>query len=256
MSPATIKPARALIYIMMALVVITILIAQRYYSSKNSYVDPRIVPARELYEQYNALAVQSDYKAVIILLDSIKEIYNKHPHYYGSFETGVLENNRAAVYLTLGLSYDSIPSIYRDIEQDSLMAMGESAVRHSIYIYEKWIERFSGKGEEEIRNEIRENFLEGLGKYSPEENNRYMDNRVDEIINSIEESPRRLSVSYTNLGIVYRYKQDYPSAAINYEKAMDLWGENLTAENNLNILLGRPLRKRTFIQKMFPEPKD
>jgi len=37
---------------------------------------------------------------------------------------------------------------------------------------------------------------------------------------------------------------------------MELWGENLTAENNLNILLGRPVRKRTFIQKMFPQPKD
>lgn len=256
MSPANIKPARALIYVMMALVVVTILIAQQYYRGKNTSVDPRIIPARELYEKYNDLTVQSDYKAVILLLDSIKGIYNQYPHYYGSFETGVIENNRAAVYLTLGLSYDSINSVYHPLGQDSLMALGESAVRHSIHIYEKWTELYSGKTEEEIRNEILDNFVNGLDNYSGEEISRFLDNRVSEIRNSVEEAPRRLSVSYTNLGIVYRYRQDYPSAAANYEKAMDLWEDNLTAENNLNILLGRPLRKRTFIQKMFPEPND
>ena len=99
---ATGKPARALIYVMMALVVITILIALRYYRGENLGVDPRVAPARKLYEGYNALASSNDYSGVIHLLDSISGIYNQYPHYHGSFETGVLENNRAAVYLNTG----------------------------------------------------------------------------------------------------------------------------------------------------------
>ncbi len=256
MSTAKGKPLRALIFVMMALVVITILIAQRYYKSKNTSVDPRIVPARELYETYNSLAVNSDYEAVIGLLDSIKNIYKQFPHYYGSFETGVLENNRAAVYITIGLTYDSINTSFHAMGLDSLMILGESAVRNSISIYEKWTGLYSGKTEAEIREEIKESFAEGLEGYSQKEINLFFENRVAEILASLEEAPRRLSVSYTNLGIIYRYKEDYQSAAAHYEKAIKLWEENLTAENNLNILLGRPLTKRTFIQKMFPKPKD
>jgi hypothetical protein len=45
---------------------------------------------------------------------------------------------------------------------------------------------------------------------------------------------------------------DYEKAINNYQKAIDLWDQNLTAENNLNILLGKPLKKRNLIQKLFP----
>ena len=72
----------------------------------------------------------------------------------------------------------------------------------------------------------------------------------------IKETPRRLSVSYTNLGIMYRFREDYENAALSYKKAMDLWEDNLSAENNLNILLGRPLKKRSLLRKIFPEPKQ
>ena len=256
MSQAKGKPTRVLIYLMMALVLITILIAQRYYKRENSSVDPRIVQARILYEQYNTLAGNSDYEAVIQLLDSIKGIYNQYPHYYRSFETGVLENNRAAVYLTLALIYDSISSPYHYLGQDSLLELGESAVRSSIIIYEKWMELYSGKSEDVIRKELEGTFTAGLEPGEPDQANRFLENRVEEILSSIAEAPRRLSVSYTNLGIVYRYKEDYQSAAVSYRKALDLWEENLSAENNLNLLLGKPPRERTFIEKMFPKPKN
>jgi tetratricopeptide (TPR) repeat protein len=256
MSPAIGRPARKLIYLMMILVLITVFIAQRYYRNENLSVDPRIVPARELYEQYNSLAVRSDYEGLFTLLDSIKRIYNSQPHYYGSFETGVLENNRAAVYLTIGLSYDSISTPFHGLGQDSIMALGESAVRNSIAIYEGWMDLYSGKTENEIRDGIRESFMDGLEVADPDETSRYLDNRVKEIEQAIEETPRRLSVSYTNLGIVYRYRLDYESAAIHYRHALELWEDNLTAENNLNLLLGKPPRKRTFIEKMFPNSRN
>ncbi len=255
MIPAAGKIPRALIYVMMALVVITILLAYSHYRGKNLSVDPRIAPARKLYEGYNALASSNDYEGVISLLDTIAEIYSQYPHYRGSFETGVLENNRAAVYLTLGLSYDSLSSPYHHLGQDSLMALGESAARKSIGIYEKWGSVYNGIGPEEILERVMATFEIGLNSDDPGKMDAYIENRVKEVEDAIEETPRRLSVSYTNLGLAYRFREDYPGAASCYQQAIDLWEDNLTAENNLNILLGEPMKKRNFIQKMFPKPK-
>ncbi len=255
MTPAAGKFPRALIYVMMALVVITILLAYSHYRGKNLNVDPRIVPARKLYEGYNALAGSNDYDGVIRLLDTIAQIYSQYPHYCGSFETGVLENNRAAVYLTLGLSYDSLWSPYHHMGQDSLIALGESAARRSIDIYESWLSVYAGNEAGEIQEQVLANFEIGLNTDDLEAMEAYVENRVREIEDAIEETPRRLSVSYTNLGLAYRYREDYTGAASCYQQAMELWEDNLTAENNLNILLGKPLKKRNFIQKMFPKPK-
>ena len=255
MIPAAGKIPRALIYVMMALVVITILLAYSHYRGENLSVDPRIAPARKLYEGYNALASSNDYEGVIRLLDTIAEIYSQYPHYRGSFETGVLENNRAAVYLTLGLSYDSLSSPYHHLGKDSLMALGESAARKSIGIYEKWGSVYDGIGPEEILEQVMATFEIGLNSDDPGKMEAYIENRVKEVEDAIEETPRRLSVSYTNLGLAYRFREDYPGAASCYQQAIDLWEDNLTAENNLNILLGEPMKKRNFIQKMFPKPK-
>ncbi len=255
MIPAAGKIPRALIYVMMALVVITIILARTYYRGENQAVDPRVVPARELYEGYNALAEANDYAGVISLLDTISRIYSQYPHYAESFETGVLENNRAAVYLTLGLSYDSLSSPYHHLGQDSLMALGESAARKSIDIYEHWLSVYEGIGPEETLERMMATFGIGLNSADPGKMEAYLENRVREIGDAVEETPRRLSVSYTNLGLSYRYREDYQGAASCYQQAMDLWEDNLTAENNLNILLGEPMKKRNFIQKMFPKPK-
>lgn len=255
MTPAAGKIPRALIYVMMALVVITIILARTYYRGENQAVDPRVVPARELYEGYNALAAANDYAGVIRLLDTIEQIYSQYPHYRESFETGVLENNRAAVYLTLGLSYDSLVSPYHYLGQDSLMALGESAARKSIDIYERWLSVYEGIGPEETLEQMMATFGIGLNSENPEKMKAYTENRGREIEDAVKETPRRLSVSYTNLGLSYRYREDYQEAAACYQQAMDLWEENLTAENNLNILLGKPMKKRNFIQKMFPKPK-
>jgi tetratricopeptide (TPR) repeat protein len=255
MTPVAGKSPRALIYAMMALVMITLLLAYTRYRDMNDSVDPRIVPARQLYEGYNALASSNDYEGVIRLLDTIGQIYNRYPHYRRSFETGVLENNRAAVYLTLGLSYDSLSSPYHYLGPDSLIACGERAVRNSIAIYEDWLACYEGRGPAEIREQIGTLFGHEPDSRDPDEVAAYVDNRVREIEDALKETPRRLSVAYTNLGLVYRYREDYATAASCYQKAIRLWEENLTAENNLNILLGNPLKKRNFLQKMFPKSK-
>ena len=103
---------------------------------------------------------------------------------------------------------------------------------------------------EDIAVSIREEFLSGLEVDDHPE--KYLQHRAKEIEQALTEVPRRLSVAYTNLGVIYRYREDYKKAAELYQKALSLWEDNLDAENNLNHLLGQPIRKRNFFQKMFP----
>lgn len=244
------KTTRVLMQIISALVLISLAISFFYYKNINQSVDPQIVEARKLYEKYNAYAQQNQYDSVFWLMDKVQSIYEKTEHYKESYEIGVLYNNRAASFLTqaLFLDYD----INRAKKQDSLMLLAEDAVQKSILYYNNWLSVYEDKSIDEVKKMISEDFPKGLEKYSKNQNYKYLQNRVKEIVEAQTETKRRLSVSYTNLGIVYRHQENYEAAAKSYKQAMDLWSKNLTAENNLNLLLGRPIRERSFIEKMFP----
>jgi tetratricopeptide (TPR) repeat protein len=242
---------RAFILGMIALSFIVITFSYFYYSSINSSKDPRVKHARELYEKYNEYTIQGDYDKVFALLDSIEFIYRKEKHFAESFEVGVLNNNRAATYLTMAL-YDYKPESYMLYSKDSLLQLAQISVQKSISIYENWIEVFKDKNQEQIKSFISANYLNGLEEAIAKDKERYINNRVEEILTAQYETKRRLSVAYTNLGIIHRHFEQYENAINNYQKAIELWNQNLTAENNLNILLGKPLKKRNLIQKLFP----
>lgn len=242
------RPIRKLILAMSVLVVVVIIFAQRYYKQQNQEVDPRIVPARELYATYNDLAVKGDYDSVFKMLDEVEAIYSGIGHYRNSFEQGVISNNRAAVWLTMGLD----GSTYDSTARDSLIKLAEGAIKYSIMIYENWEDQFGHADPEKCSAFISNDFLGGLEHYDQEQQEKYLHNRVKEIVRSAGETRRRLSVSYTNMGIVHRFHERYDSAALCYTRALELWDRNLTAENNLNLLLGRPQRKQNIIQRLFP----
>ena len=254
------KPARALIIIMTALVFAGILIAKIYYSGLNQSVDPRVKPARELYGKYNKLAQENNYASVFQLLDSVGSIYNKYPHYRDSYETGVLWNNRAAALITIALYNDSLPGLsgteyLSSISTDSLFSLAEKAALKSIDIYNNWNLRYPKVEEQETSGLISPDFFVGLESYSEKERKRFFNQRLREIDEARLENPRRLSVAYTNLGLVYRHRGKYEDAVQYYKKALELWEDNLSAENNLNRLLGLPLRERNIIQKLFPRER-
>jgi len=181
-------------------------------------------------------------------MDSIESIYSNYDHYKYGFEIGVLQNNRAAAWLTIALHSELRDSS----DKDSLVLLAKDAIMSSITNYSDWMKLYNDLDAEKIEHTIRQSFLSGLEMYSEEEISSFLSNRVDEIIQSKTEINRRLSVSYTNLGIVYRYHAVYDSAASCYMKAIELWDKNFSAENNLNLLLGKPMKKRNIIQKMFP----
>jgi tetratricopeptide (TPR) repeat protein len=244
---------------MLIVAVAGILFARSYYGNRNRMVDPRIVPARELYEGYNEYARTGDYHQVFALLDTISQIYLSIAHYRNSFELGVIENNRAAALLTIALYRDSIPDSSNPLNgltSDTLVQLASFHIKEAISLYDQWNTAYSGLTRDEIRELIHPEFVRGLGSSDPDLREKYLRTRTEEILEALEENPRRLSVCYTNLGLIYRYRGEYIKAAEQYKKAIELWDRNLDAENNLNKLLNKPLRKRNFIQRMFPPSKD
>jgi tetratricopeptide (TPR) repeat protein len=246
------KTSRALIIGMCALVLSAIAISYFYYKNINESTDPRIVNARTLYERYNVHAQNNEFDSIFALMDTIESIYTDLDHYKNSYEIGVLYNNRAASFLTKAIYTNDIELIV----QDSLIKQAEISANKSIAIYLQWLEVFQNKSTEEIEALVSINFYSGNENYTANQKHKYLKNRIKEIQESQIETQRRLSVSYTNLGIIYRHKLHYEDAANCYKKAIDYWDRNLTAENNLNILLGRPIKKRSFIQKLFPPDRD
>lgn len=244
------KKTRALILVMCALALLGILIAKAYYGKINTSIDPRVIGARELYEKYNAYAQSNNFDSVFYLLDTIESIYFNQPHYKESFEVGVLYNNRAASYLTLAL-YSPVFS-QDSASVDSLMALSEKAAVLSVSIYSNWLDNYKDKSEDEIRSIAFDSFTQNFSDGDSGEIAKFFENRIQEIQDAQLETPRRLSVTYTNLGIIFRHRNKYEEAANAYSKALELWEQNLTAENNLNVLLGKPMKKRTLIQKLFP----
>lgn len=240
------RKSRALIFIMCALVLSGFIIAHFYYKSVNASVDPRIVPARKLYENYNQFAQENKLDSIFWLMDTIESIYTGVEHYRNSFEVGVLHNNRAAAWLSLCITEEDVTL------KDSLLERANESINNSITIYENWLMRYDGKSEQELEMDLEKDFLAGLEEYDEVAQQKFLNKRIKEIIEAQVETKRRLSVSYTNLGLVYRHQLRYEAAALSYQKAIENWDRNLTAENNLNKLMGRPEKKRNLIQKLFP----
>ena len=243
---------RTLIITMTVLVFTGIVIAWLYYGRINRSVDPRIKGARELYEKYNEFTRLEKYDSILWLMDTIESVYSSFDHYRDSYEVAVLYNNRAALYLSVFMQPGNEILIG---DTAAFISKAESDVCRSVHMYREWYGKYDGLDEMAIRENIEENFLNGMDRYTPDEKEEFLDKRVREIIEAQSENRRRLSVSYTNLGIIKRHQQKYDSAAMYYLKAIDLWERNLTAENNLNILLNRPLKKRGLLQKLFPPEK-
>lgn len=253
------RSTRALILIMLALVTIGIFIARTYYRHQNAAVDPRIKEARVLYLKYNDYAASGDYYTVIALLDSIESIYSASSDYSHAYEMGVLYNNRGAIQLTIALYSDSIDKAdnpYYGFPEDSLINMAESNINYAIGIYNEWIYLYEDMDQDQIRELIEPGIVAGIDLLYGDMIQDIIDARAKEIYKTIAESGRRLSVCYTNLGVIYRQRGEFEKAIRQYEKALELWDRNLDAENNINILLGHPLKKRNIIQKLFPPDRD
>lgn len=245
------KGTRLIILIMVILALVGVAIAWVYYTGINRGADPRVRDARVMYGRYNVYAAANDQENILALLDSIYDIFSKVPHYQHSFEMGVIRNNRASVYLTRAIS-DTLHEVVRQ----HYFAMAEQELYSGIDVYQQWLGKFDSLDEEAIERLVYNDFMSDPLISGDHKVETYIRQRVKEIMLARAEMPRRLSVSYTNLGIIRRHENRLEEAVGYYVQALELWEENLAAKNNLNIIFGRPVERHGFLRRLFPPKRN
>ncbi len=244
------KGTLVLISVMSVITIIGLTFAWNYYGNINDSEDPRVIQAKIIYSRYNTLVEAEKYDEILLLLDSIFDIYNSYSDYKDSYENGVIYNNKAATYISMALFYH-----VEGLERDSLLQLAKIEAESSIKIYENWHKSFGSLSESEIIKKIQPIYLAQHQRFVKKKINKYINKRCQDIILAQRENPRRLSVSYTNLGIIQKHQNNIDGAMKSFNKALDLWDKNLSAENNINIIQGKPLKEQSILERIFPDKK-
>lgn len=229
----------------------SLLVAYIYYNGKNKAEDPRIVRTKYMFRQFDELMKENKYSEALPLLDSIEIILLKVPGYKESYEPGIVYNNRGSAYLSMAL-YSSKDSI----EKFRLLEISEKNIDSSIAIYNTWIDKNNNLSEAELSKNAEPFFSENDVAFKGRNIKKIIRKRVEDLALAQKENPRRLSVCYTNLGIVQRHQYKQNEAVESYIKAIKLWKDNYTARNNFNVLMGKPPEDRSIIDQLFPPDKN
>jgi hypothetical protein len=228
--------------------VMAILAAFIYYNSVNKLEDPRIMKARELLSEYEKIPVTTQPAEAFLLLDSAFNIFNSLPDYNCSFEKGVIFNNKSG-RLLLDAIYETGISAE---EKERLLSLAMQYCDSSIMQYKRWMNEWMTLSAEEIAEKLGlfmkadDPAFEGLNF------SKIFLKRVKNIETALIETPRRLSVSYTNKATIFRHMLEPDSSLAYYGMALDLWEDNRTARSNLNVLLGGEPVKPKLIESLFP----
>jgi len=230
---------------------ISLLIAYIYYDGKNKAEDPRIVKTKFLFKEYEGLIKENKFDEALSVLDSIDSFFNKVPGYKTSFEPGIVLNNKGSAYLSMAL-YKTSDSLERSI----FLSFAKNYIDSSIVVYTNWLTKNEKLMKDELLNNEKQYFPINDPVFNGRNYNKILNKRINDLILAQNETPRRLSVSYTNLGIVLRHQYKQNEAVECYIKAIKLWKDNYTARNNFNVLMGKPPEDRSIIDQLFPPEKN
>jgi len=243
-SPGT----RKLLAITLSVALLAVIFAFFYYRGVNRSEDPRVAEARWFMAEYDRVSGGKSSYALFHLLDSAASIYNRVPGYESSWERGVIYNNKCSGLLLMAL-YDSTIT---ESEKNTLLDLSVSYCDSSITVYTGWLDEWENLSEEAVVQRL----LLDMNKEDPAfaglNSARVFRKRVRDVLLARIETPRRLSVSYTNKGTAYRHMMGQDSALVYYKKALTLWEDNRTAESNLSVLLGGEPLKPGIIESLFP----
>jgi tetratricopeptide (TPR) repeat protein len=223
-----------------------------YYSTINRSEDPRIAKAREFMQKYERAPAHASEIYLFELLDSALAVFRSLPEYERSFETGVIYNNKCSTLLLSAL-YDSTSSLNT---RKSLLSVSMKYCDSSIIIYNEWINSWGALNTEEIALRVKKYMKEDDPAFSGYNYKRLLVKRISNIITAQIETPRRLSVSYTNKGAIYRHMTMPDSSAACYSKALSLWKDNRVAKSNLSVLMGGSPVKASVIESLFPPDRN
>jgi tetratricopeptide (TPR) repeat protein len=236
----------------LAVALVILCYAVYHYSKINSAEDPRIIEAKELLRKYEKGLESNQYGEAMSILNGMERIYRMTPGYEKSYEIGVILNNKASVYLVqLETSLLEDEKIDRDKMLETLNE-AEAFTRDAVTIYENWLSSMGSLSPDEIKRKIEPVFDPNDPALKEVNVGDVLNKRINDIVLAQVETKRRLSVTYTNLGVISRYKGKLQEAKEYYQKAIALWDRNYTAQDNLNILMNKPIEKRSMINRLFP----
>ncbi len=231
---------------------LTIIFAVIYYRTVNRSEDPRIYNARKLLALFDSKGNTLSYVEAFNYLDSAFIAFDTLPDYKYSFEKGIVYNNKCSVLLMKAL-YDSTIS---ENEKSTLLSLSLRYCDSSITVYKGWIKEWEELSEKEIREKIIPLMSKNPEIFSGLNFDKISNRRVRNLVTAQIETPRRLSVSFTNKGTIFRHMMLPDSALYYYQNALSLWKENRTAESNLSVLMGGEPVKPNIIESLFPPDKN
>jgi hypothetical protein len=243
-SPGT----RKILAITISVAALAVIFAFFYYRSVNRSADPRVAEARRYMSEYDMVAGGTDSYTWFHLLDSAGLVYKRVPGYKTSWENGVIYNNKCSGLLLMAL-YDSTMTAP---EKETLLELSLTYCDSSIAVYKRWLDEWGGLTEEEVARRVHDEMDENDSAFAGLNFSRISGKRVSDIMLARIETPRRLSVSYTNKATAYRHLMMQDSALVLYDRALALWKDNRTAESNLSVLLGGEPVKPGLIKTLFP----
>lgn len=227
------------------------LFAVFYYSGINRSEDPRILKAREYLLEFDENSGNSYPGEAFPALDSAFRILSSLPDYNNSFEKGVIYNNKCSSLLMKAL-YDTAIS---GTEKSTLLDLSLKYCDSSILIYNRWIEEWGILTPQEIAEKLTP-LMRNDDPALAHNFEKIFERRVKNILMAQLETPRRLSVSLTNKGTIYRHLMKPDSSLLLYREALLLWNDNRTAKSNLNVLTGGDPLKPSVIESLFPPDKN
>ncbi|HBB93530.1 MAG TPA: hypothetical protein DC042_17855 [Bacteroidales bacterium] len=245
------KGTRVVISITLGICGTGILVAALYYRSVNRAEDPRVLPVREMISRSEQLSVERRTTEAHLTLDSALRILRGIPGYQDSYETGVIFNNTSSAWLMAAL-YDSTLT---QPEKDKMLQLARNFADSSLIIYRSWIAEWGALTETRIRQKTSPFFKKENPDFAGLKAGRILDRRIRNIQEAQKETPRRLSVSLTNKGTIYRHLSQSDSAFICFTEALGIWPENATAKSNLNVLQGGEPVKPSILKTLFPPDK-
>ncbi len=245
------KGTKVILVITFVVSLVTFTFAYFYYRGINRLEDPRVRKARELLAKYDQLSTTESSIELFSLLDSASAIYSSFPDYQHSFELGLILNNKSSA-LILSALYDSSMAVH---EKNTVLLLAQHFCDSSITNYKDWMVEWGGLSADEIALKIKPDMLENDPAYNGFNYKKIVEKRIRNIVDAQVETPRRLSVSLTNKGTIYRHTARQDSALLFYNEALEIWKDNRIAKSNLNVLIGGEPIKPSVIESLFPPEK-
>ena len=242
------KGTRVILAITLSVSTVAIIFAFFYYRTINRAADPRVKKAGEYLQLFDKVSGSKESIDSFYLLDSAAAVFSSLPDYRQSFENGVIYNNKCSSLL-INAIYDTSIS---ENEKNVLLSLSIKYCDSSIAVYKKWLADWEDLTPQEIERRIKPYMQPDDLAFKGFNYDRIISRRIKDIGLAGIETRRRLSVSLTNRGMIFRHMMMPDSSIKCYTEALELWEDNRIAKSNLNVLMGGEPVKPGIIESLFP----